>query len=35
MKIITSVNTDEAVDHERQGTRTKGFGQAEAAKEAI
>lgn len=31
----TSVNTAEAVDHDRQGTSTKGFGQAVAASEAI
>ena len=29
------VKTDEAVDHDKQGTRTTGFGQLEAAKEAI
>jgi hypothetical protein len=33
--VVTSVKTDEAVDHDRQGTSTKGFGQLEAAKEAI
>jgi hypothetical protein len=33
--ITPSVKTDEAVDHDRQGTSTKGFGQLEAAKEAI
>jgi hypothetical protein len=29
------VNTDEAVDQDKHGTRTTGFGQLEAASEAI
>lgn len=32
---VTSVNTEEAVDQERQGTNTKGLGQAVAARDAI
>lgn len=32
---ITSVKTEEAVDHDKQGTSTNGFGQFVAAKEAI
>jgi len=35
MVIITSVNTPEAVVPDKQGTRTIGFGQLEAASEAI
>ena len=30
-----SVNTTEAVDQDRQGTRTRGFGQLVAARDAI
>lgn len=29
------VNTEDAVDQDRQGTKTTGFGQLEAANEAI
>lgn len=32
---ITSVNTEDAVDHDKQGTSTKGLGQFVAANEAI
>jgi len=33
--ITPSVNTGEAVDHDRQGTNEIGFGQLVAAKDAI
>lgn len=32
---FTSVNTDEAVDQDKQGTSTRGLGQFDAASEAI
>lgn len=32
---FTSVKTDEAVDHDKQGTSTRGLGQFDAASEAI
>lgn len=35
LKCYTSVNADEAVDHDKHGTKTKGFGQFVAANEAI
>lgn len=33
--MLTCVNTGDAVDHDKQGTKTNGFGQFVAAKEAI
>lgn len=33
--ITPSVNTEDAVDHERHGTKTTGFGQLVAANDAI
>lgn len=33
--VFTSVNTEEAVDQDKQGTSTRGLGQFDAANEAI